>query len=533
LTPPAALARQQVARTGDLAVGTPGKSYGRLEALGFTAGGALLFGVHDDGVTGAADGIWRWTSEGGAQPILLGGDDTSYGSLVRAVVNGDGDFAYEGTRPGPPEACAGMPLAEGPTDALWLANAEAAPVQIWRTGDAAPDAPDGLHFLRVDHTLPYDGAPRLSSSGVLVFGAVLTTDVCAYLPIERSAIFQRDAAGVVHLVAAEGAPAPGATDGGRFETFFWERGSLHESGRFVFRATLENDGGQVAGAIYRYDALEGLAPVAIGPWEDPLVHTGTGYYGAQIGDDGTIYFNRNRVESFVETAWALVETSDGGATIDPLLAKGDILPDPEASIAGGFSGIGLGTDGVALNGAGDVAFLLTLAAGSSSSWAIVEIDEAGALTVRLHGGDPAPDSGDIAIFGDLPAILAYAGDGSLLIDANLARVPIDVQRALFLLRRDGSVQRFANLPGTSGVVLDAAASTVAALEVITLDEGYEQTLYVAAVPEPAASGLALAALLSVAGMRRRRCAVPSQRRGHVARPLRSVRRRFGSGRAGR
>jgi len=490
LVPPTGDAAQEVARTGDPAVGLSGETYYSFDPLGFTEAGALLFGSQSQLLPGAADGIWQWTDAGGIEPILLGGDDTPYGLLKHAVANENGDFAFEGVRLAPPQECGETSTANS-TDALWRANAGEAPIEVWRSGDLVPGAPGSLRFLNAGTPLQYMGPLRMSSSDVLVFGAILGLDECVFpSPVQRSAIFHHDAAGVLRLAALADEPAPGATDDGRFSAFGWQSRSLHASGRFVFGAGLRKFGGLIASGIYRYDPVEGLVPIAIGEWGDS--YSRTHFSAPSIDTDGTVYFRRIRSEGFLTLEWEILAQTQSEA-LETRIASGDVLPDPQESIVASFPD----PSEARLNGAGDLATAVFLDENlePTRDWAIVEVAADGALTVRLREGDVAPDSGG-GVFVARPSILRFGYDGMLLIIGTVTTSPFGTEYGTFLLRREGSAQRIGYPPPSSAtIVFDPSGSTAAVVEGDGSGDAY--MLSVAAVPEPATLALALTALATL------------------------------------
>jgi hypothetical protein len=491
LAPSPAYATQVIARTGDYAVGLSGATYYFFDPLAFTEAGALLFGSQSRGLEGAADGLWQWTPTGGIEPIVLGGDHTPYGLLRRAVANEAGDFAFEGRRRGPPPECDGQLMIRATADALWLAKAGTPPIAVWTTGDVAPGAPDSLRFLGEEN--PYSSHLRLSVD-TLVFAATLAPDVCPDPPpIERSALFHRDAEGVVRLVALEDALAPDAPDGARFAFFFSDDISIHSSGRIVFAASLlrrEDFAWFTASAIYRYDPIDGLVPIAIGPWNDyyngGVVYSGAGFGSPSIDVDGTVYFSKRRWEN-LNTVESEVIAARPSEALERLIGLGDPVPGMETST------IAEVVSPAVANGAGDIALVARI--NDEVDWAILEIEADGTVRTRLRDKDAAPSS-DGGWFGyPRPYILRYGADGSLVVGATVKRSPFGEEQSLYRLERDGPPQRLA-FPGYQAVI-DPSGSTAAGAEWV---ESGLHKLSVAPVPEPATLALAIAALGSLTAL---------------------------------
>ncbi len=378
-----------VVRVGDQAPGTPNGtmfyfSTGDIHSIELNNAGQIAFVAHLSGGGVNDEGVW---SEGA-------------GSLALVVRKGDqapgmpNDVRFEFLNPGVVLNDNGQTafLAEitGSLYSLWSEGSGSLAL-VARTGSSAPGTPVGVNFERLSE-------PALNNAGQTAFWGVLTGG--GVIDANNEGVWS-ESTGSLALVAREGEQAAGqpagVTYGGSF-VFTLGTPGLNNAGQVAFLTRLTGGGVTDAnnGGIWS-DASGSLGPVAregdqapgtpagvrfgnsIAAFEmPPLNNAGHTAFSAFLTGTGVNQTNSQGV-------W--VQRSDG---LTLVAREGEQSPGTPAGVTFGVNGVSPPFLSLALNDAGQIAFMARLTGvgvGETNNIGIWATDQAGVLQLIVRLGD--------------------------------------------------------------------------------------------------------------------------------------------------
>ena len=486
--------------------------FGAIAKESVSSTGAVIFYGETSDEPPSYRALYRWSPDLGTEILVpLGGfsDSTNGSSLLVAP----GYDAISTSAAGEPllidrtvtvEACPGSERygqASFVSDGFGGFEARITP------GLPVPGADAGWIFngrasFRSDLAAQYSyETPAINGSGDLAFLARIYRDaLCVDDPYAAyaDALFGPDGEGGFTLVAMPQDPVPVAGPGSVLLDV--NKVDINDAGEVAFIGHVRiGPSGPEPGAIYRWDAAQGLRLVALA--------------GGSVGDvngfDGAILLGEGGHVAFTvdfASKGLLVEHPATG--LEARVLPGDTLPGLPDGV------VSTGVFEFALNALGDVAFASRAASAdfaitASGVWAP---DASGALALRLQSGQPAPFFGAEKTISDV-GVLALDDQRDVLIRASVrgpggwygaAYYLVDVHGRFRLIARDGDAFEFAGLQPVwirtlhhdrdlEHFSLDVRDSTYASV-----------ALFYATAPEPDAFAAAFAALSVVAGAAWRR-----------------------------
>ncbi len=363
---------------------------------------------------------------------------------------------------------------------------------------------DGSMYLTND-------PPLINAQGELAFLArIERANVCdadPYRPI-AGALFGPDGSGGITLAAISEQQAPGESPGAAiFPTILIE---LNDAGELAFAADLRlGPSGPTVPAVYRWDAMHGLRPVArkFAPAPGGGSFVGPAEWALRLGDGGHVVFDD--FEAFVASPFGGIYAHDEATGLRAVVRRGDVLPGAPAGFVVRDGG------GFAVNANGEVAFAAQVGppdTDAGAKWGVWAPDRAGEMVLRLLDGQPAPGLAGLAIHE--PSVLAFSDERRLLVETNLEGPGTNgYERVWYIVDATGPPRFLARVgdsfdvePGQSVKLSKGDLRSDSHLRHFAVLGGgpfNEPMLFYAAVPEPAPWIGGLAAFAALGTLRRR------------------------------
>lgn len=495
------------------------RSIGQVGGIVALSGGDITLANNESIWVGPVGGFTQVARESEPAP----GTAASFGSLLRPTVNAAGELAFAGLVSGPG-------VSANSDTAIWLGPAGGLQL-LAREGDAAPGT--GAAFGNLLPQVRLNDAGTAAFKGLLAGGGVT--------PTNDSGIWSGPVGGL-QLVAREGDPAPTLPGGVLLGEL--PEPVLGDGGHLAFVSPLAGAGVNASNDSALWSGTPG-AMFAV-------VREGDAAPGTAPGTSLAAFTTAPRINSAGRIA--LVATLGGGATtaandesvwvgapgaLALAAREGDAAPGLPAGVAIASFPAAPHTP-LAINAAGQIALRGTVAgpgitsANNDALW----VGTAGALSLVIHEGDPAPElPPGIVIADNFPGASALGdavlnGQGQVAFLATLAGPGVTFQNdtvllatepdgALRLIARTGewfdvgggdlrqifSITLFTGNPlGSSGGDdgLPVALSDAGELAFRLTFVGGASGLYIAQVPEPSSWLLGALGGAALVALRRRR-----------------------------